>query len=68
MSASSHKVQRGGKCWADGFISATLVRNGLLGREDALKKEAALKRDLEKEYLELMADLGAHGGPPPGTP
>lgn len=53
---------------ADGFISATLVRNGLLGREGALEKEAALKRDLEKEYLELMADLGAVAGPPPVPP
>jgi len=52
---------------ADGFISATLVRNGLLGREDALKKEAVLKRDLDDEYAALLADLGADIGPPPAT-
>jgi len=42
---------------SDGLIMATLVRKGLLSREDAMKKEKVLKQDLEKEYSELIEEL-----------
>lgn len=42
---------------SDGFVLSTLVRNGLLDREDAVKKEEALKRNLNREYLQLLEDI-----------
>jgi len=42
----------------DGFVLSTLVRNGLLHREDAMKKEATVKEGLEIDYLGLLNDIG----------
>ena len=42
---------------SDGFVLATLVRNNLLSREDALEKERALKQNLERAYHRLIQEL-----------
>jgi len=47
---------------SDGFILATLARNGLISREDALIKEKVLSRKVENQYSELMKEFGKNVG------
>jgi hypothetical protein len=49
----------------DGFTYAVLIRNGLLSREDALKKEEALLKDIERECIEFgeMMDVDISDSP-----
>jgi len=42
----------------DGFFLATLVRHGLLKRDEALAKEEATKKTLEKECRESLKAMG----------
>jgi len=46
----------------DGFTLTVLVRNGLLGREEALRKEEAMKRELIAECRELLDRTGIDVG------
>jgi glutamine---fructose-6-phosphate transaminase (isomerizing) len=46
---------------ADGFTLSVLIRNGLISKESALKKEETMIIDLEKECEELAIDLGVAG-------
>jgi len=42
----------------DGFFFANLVRQGLLTRDEAIAKEEATKKDLEKECQEALKAMG----------
>ena len=42
----------------DGFSFANLVRRGLLAREDAIRKEETIKKDLARECQETLKELG----------
>jgi 3'-phosphoadenosine 5'-phosphosulfate sulfotransferase (PAPS reductase)/FAD synthetase len=42
----------------DGFGMANLVRNGLMDRADALRRESLIRERLEHECLETLKDLG----------
>jgi hypothetical protein len=43
---------------ADGFTLAVLVRNGLISKEEAIIKEANLKKNLKNECQEIADQLG----------
>lgn len=46
----------------DGFTLSVLVRNGLISREEALKKEEAMKRDIIEECREFLDETGIDTG------